>query len=71
MRRPRLFLVERRPLTEAERRRFVGWWLNRYSDAELADLALGLGVEGASAEREVGREGVVKDGADDQSVALH
>jgi uncharacterized protein YjiS (DUF1127 family) len=26
------------------------WWLDRYSDEELADIALGVGVEDACAE---------------------
>jgi hypothetical protein len=31
------------------RRSRSAWWLDRYSDEELGDLALGLGVEEASA----------------------
>jgi hypothetical protein len=40
-----------RESTEVERRRFAQWWLDRFADEELADLALGLGVEEASGER--------------------
>jgi hypothetical protein len=40
----------RAPATPEERDAVMRWWLDRYSDEELADLALGLGVEGACAE---------------------
>jgi hypothetical protein len=38
-------------LTERERAKLGRWWLDRYSDEELVDLARGLGVEGASVKR--------------------
>jgi hypothetical protein len=37
--------------TPAELRRFARWWLDRYSEEELAGLARGLGVAGATPER--------------------
>ena len=40
------------PRTSAEEREaFCCWWLERFTDEELADLALALGVEGASSHR--------------------
>lgn len=37
--------------TPAELRRYGRWWLDRYSDEWLAELARGLGVERATPER--------------------
>ena len=38
-----------------EREAFCCWWLERFTDVELADLALALGVEGASSDKVAAR----------------
>jgi hypothetical protein len=40
------------------------WWLDRYSDEELADLALGLGVEGACAEGVAAQRARLRNGSE-------
>jgi hypothetical protein len=45
-------LPDKHRATPRERRRYARWWLDRYSDEELAGLARGrLGVEGATPQR--------------------
>jgi len=49
-----------RPSTPEERAAAMRWWLDRYSDSQLAELALGLGVEGACAQNVARRRAVLR-----------
>jgi hypothetical protein len=49
--RERRRLPTRPVLTDAERRMYGRWWLTRFSDVELRDMAHALGTEEARAER--------------------
>jgi hypothetical protein len=44
------FRYDLRTALGEERVKLLRWWLCRFGDSELADIARGLGVEGASAE---------------------
>jgi hypothetical protein len=54
----------RAPATPEERDAVMRWWLDRYSDEELADLALGLGFEGACAEGVAAQRARLRNGSE-------
>ena len=54
-----------RMTTPEEAVRFARYWLDRYSDEELADFAVGLGVEGACAEGVAAQRARLRNGSED------